>query len=65
MGNPKFFYIWGKNVEKILATSCIRFQTGVAVPRSEETSSQNEIVVSKNRIRAQTRLSLESPALNR
>ena len=29
MGNPKLFYIWGKNVEKILATSCIQFQTGV------------------------------------
>ena len=28
MGIPKLFYIWGKNVEKILATSCIKFQTG-------------------------------------
>ena len=30
MGNPKLFYVWGKNVEKVLATSCIQFQTGVA-----------------------------------
>ena len=29
MGNPKLFYIWGKNVEKILATSWIQFQTGM------------------------------------
>ena len=50
MGNPKLFYIWGKNVEKILATSCIQFQTGVIdvlkfiFEKNRSANSQNRLI---------------------